>query len=189
MTAFDQLRVRLPGWLLLGWLGLAAAPVQAFEIDSVSPHWEQDVLVLDARLDISLSEETRTALESGVPLVVLLQIQVLQPRDYLWDRMVAHLRQRYRLSYHALSERYIVQQLNTGVRSSFSSLEGALYSLGRVEDLPVLDRSLLSAGSEYYGTLRVRLDVESLPTPLRVWAYASTDWRLGSDWHSWPIQP
>lgn len=188
MTAIEHLRAGLPHWLLLGWLGLAA-PAQAFDIESVTPHWEQGVLVLDARMDIALSEETHTALESGVPLVLLVQVEVLAPRDYLWDRVVARLRQRTRLSYHALSERYIVQQLNTGVRSSFSSLEGALYSLGRVEKLPVLDRSLLDAGGEYYGRLRLSLDVESLPTPLRVWAYASADWRLGSDWHTWPIQP
>ncbi|RRQ21838.1 DUF4390 domain-containing protein [Thiohalobacter thiocyanaticus] len=185
----DPLRTRLPGWLLLGWLALAATPAPAFEVESVEPHWDRDVLLLDARMSFTLSEEARTALQSGVPLVLMLQIEVLEPRNYVWDRVVARLRQRYRLSYHALSERYVVQRLNTGVRASFSSLEGALYSLGQVQALPVLDRSLLEPGQDYYGQLRVALDVEALPTPLRVWAYVTSDWQLGSDWYPWPIQP
>lgn len=191
MTAIEHLRARLPGWLLLGWLGglTLAAPALAFEVESVEPHWEHDVLLLDARMSFSLSEEAGTALQSGVPLVLMLQIEVLEPRDYVWDRVVARLQQRYRLSYHALSERYVVQRLNTGVRASFSSLQSALYSLGQVQALPVIDRSLLEPGRDYYGQLRVALDVEALPTPLRVWAYVSSDWQLGSDWHPWPIQP
>ncbi|HSH30822.1 MAG TPA: DUF4390 domain-containing protein [Thiohalobacter sp.] len=185
----DPLRTRLPGWLLLGWLALGATPAQAFDIESIHPYWDRDVLRLDARLDFTLTQEARTALENGVPLVLLLQIEVLEPRDYLWDKVVARLQQRYRLSYHALSERYIVQRLNTGVRTSFPSLEGALYGLGRVEALPVLDRSLLESGHAYYGQLRISLDTEALPTPLRVWAYVSADWRLSSDWYPWPLQP
>lgn len=191
MTTIEHLRARLPGWLLLGWLGVQtlAAPALAFEVESVRSHWEHDVLLLDARMSFSLSEEAATALQSGVPLVLMLQIEVLEPRDYVWDQVVARLQQRYRLSYHALSERYVVQRLNTGVRASFSSLDGALYNLGQVQALPVIDRSLLEPERDYYGQLRVALDVEALPTPLRVWAYVSSDWQLGSDWHPWPIQP
>lgn len=177
--------------LLLCGLCWAASMQQAlaFDIEDVDAHWENNVLLIDAEVDFSLTSEAQDALESGVPLVLMLQIQVLEPREYLWDRVVARLEQRYRLTYHALSERYIVDHLNTGVRQSSSTLDGALFSLGRVESLPLLDRGLLSVRQDYYGQLRVALDVEALPTPMRVWAYVSSEWRLASNWYQWPILP
>lgn len=185
-AALDLSRLLMLGCLC--WVGLVQ-PARAFEIDRVDAHWENNVLLIDAKVDFALSDEARNALESGVPLVLMVQIQVMEPREYLWDRAVATLQQRYRLTYHALSERYIVDYLNTGVRKSFSSLHAALYSLGRIDELPLLDRGLLNQRQVYYGQLRVALDVEALPTPMRVWAYVSSDWRLTSDWYRWPILP
>ena len=42
------------------------------------------------------------------------------------DASVAALEQRYELSYHALSQRYLVRNLNTGEQQDFGSLQAAL---------------------------------------------------------------
>ena len=49
------------------------------------------------------------------------------------------LHQRYQLEYHALSERYIVHNVNSGDQTSFATLFAALDWLGRVES-PAADR-------------------------------------------------
>ena len=36
--------------------------------------------------------------------------------------------------------------------------------------------------------VRAVLEIESLPTPLRLAAYFNPAWRLSSDWLSWPLQ-
>jgi hypothetical protein len=46
---------------------------------------------------------------------------------------------------------------------------------------------LLVSDERYEGALRARLDIEALPAPLRVFAYLSDDWRLTSEWYTWPL--
>ena len=53
------------------------------------------------------------------------------------DAGVAALEQRYELSYHALSQRYLVRNLNTGEQQDFGTLQAALDRLGEVRGLPV----------------------------------------------------
>jgi hypothetical protein len=37
--------------------------------------------------------------------------------------------------------------------------------------------------------LKARLDIESLPTPLRALAYVSPEWYLSSRWYKLPLTP
>jgi len=37
--------------------------------------------------------------------------------------------------------------------------------------------------------MRADLDVESLPTPVRLWAYLGSAWSLKGDWYQWLLQP
>ena len=59
--------------------------------------------------------------------------------------------------------------------------------MGQITDFPFLDQGLLIAGERYEGALRVLLDLEALPAPLRLFAYLSDDWRLSSEWRTWPL--
>ena len=56
-------------------------------------------------------------------------------------------------------------------------------------DLPVLDLELLNREQTHTVRLRAVLDIESLPTPVRLWAYVSRDWGIESEWHEWPLEP
>jgi hypothetical protein len=147
------------------------------------------VYYLNARLDYRLGDEALSALRSGVPLDLELQINVLQRRRYLWDATEASLRQNYQLSYHALSQRYIVRNVNSGEQTSFATLDAALAELGRVRDLPIIDASLLGEGSRYAVRLRAIVDIRELGGPLSVLTFFWNDWRIASDWYRWPLQP
>lgn len=140
---------------------------------------------LDANIDFNLSPAARDALESGVPLVFELRIELVRPRRFWLDETVAYLNQRYRLRFHALSQRYVLTNLNTSESQNFMSHSSALSALGTVRSLPIIDRRLLREDEQYELWLRAGLDVDDLPPPLRTGAYLSPQWRLLSEWHVW----
>lgn len=162
---------------------------QFFKVRKAKTALVDDVFRLNANIDFHLSKEAKEALQSGVPLVLEIQIQVLRERPWVWNALVAKLTQRYRVHYHALSQRYLVKNLNTGVQSSFRTLDGVLLVIGTLKDFPMLDKHILESAQSYIGKLRADLDIEALPTPIRLWAYSSPKWRLGSEWYQWQLQP
>lgn len=182
-------------WLLVLLLGIAVLlPVQtlraehAFVVRFIETALVDGVYQLNARVDFRFSEAARNALENGVPLLILYDIQVKQERWY-WNKTLADLEQGYLLLYHALSEKYILQNLNSGAQEHYASLAAALDELGRIRHLPLIDAKLLDPDATYFVRLRAHLDIESLPAPMRPLAYISSEWDLDSDWYEWPLNP
>jgi len=180
----------LAGLVLLVALPLAhSADSPRFQINEATTRLVDEVYLLNARLELQLSDEVIEALDSGVPITIEMQIEIRQPRNLLWDVIVAELSQRYALEHLALSGQYLVTSLNTGQRRSYQSRRAALLQLGRLHDFPMLDRRVLGVGERYTARLRARLDVEALPLPLRPVAYLTEAWNLTSDWHEWLLNP
>lgn len=159
-----------------------------FEVRSASTELRGGVYFLNASIEYRLSSEARAALESGVPLTIRIDVELLNSRRFWFDNEDAALRQRYELEYHALSERYIVTNLNSGDQASFATLFSALNFLGRIDQLPLIDASLLDPERDHDLRLRAFLDVEQFPGPLRLLAFWRRDWSLASDWYRWPLQ-
>ena len=180
-------------WLAVLLAGLLALlPIQAsraeraFIIKSLETKLEQGVYQLDSRIEYRLSEEALSALKSGVPFLILMNIEVEQVRWY-WNKNLAELEQGYLLLYHALSEKFIVHNLNSGAQDHYSSLGAALNALGQISNQPLIDAKLLDPEMRYLVKMRTYLDIESLPAPMRPLAYISSDWQLDSEWVSWPL--
>lgn len=163
-----------------------AAP--AFRVVRGEVTMDDEVVYLDARIDLDLSDEAKRALENGVPLTIELEISVTRPRWWWFDEDVAALIQRYRIRFHALSRRYVLTLLNSGESRSYNSRRALLARLGRVDGLPLIDRGLLAPGQTYVVALRARLDLDALPRPLRAGAYVSPQWRLVSEWFTWRVE-
>lgn len=159
-----------------------------FSVAHVDTELRDEVYYLNAELDLYLTDAVIEALESGVPITLELQIEVVNPRDWWWDETAYALSQRYLLKFHALTRQYVLTNLNSRVQHTYPTRAAALGALSTINRLPILDRSALRVGVNYLGRLRVRLALEQLPSPLRVWAYLSSDWDLSSDWHQWPLQ-
>ena len=173
--------------LLLGLLAAAGVRAAGFEVISATTRLEGGVYRLNARLEYHFSHAALDALQNGVPLTVKVEMEVRRRRPWLWDDAVYTLAQRWRLEYHALSRQYLVTNLNSGERQGFPSRVIALQAMGGIKDFPLLDQSLLSPDERYEGALRARLDLDALPAPLRLFAYISEDWRLTSEWYTWPL--
>ena len=160
-----------------------------FEVRSASAGLIGGVYYLNAQIEYRLSQAAMEALESGVALTIELQIDVGRVRRFMPDPEVASLRQRYQLQYHALSERFVVRNVNSGEQESFPSVASALAGLGDVRGLPVLDEALLDEGRRYRIRMRAGLDVEEFPGPMRLLIFWLDEWQLVSEWYEWLLRP
>jgi hypothetical protein len=158
-----------------------------FEVRRVSTELRNGVYFLNASIAYQLSAEARDALHSGLPLTIRLEVEIFHPRRWWFDNDSAALRVSYQLEYHALSERYIVLNVNSGEQASFASMFAALDYLGTVDRLPLLDAALLETGREYDARVRVFLDQEEFPGPLRLLAFWRRDWSIASEWYRWQL--
>ena len=177
--------------MLLGGVALAQQPVERagyFEVRSASTELVDGVYVLDARLQLVLSSEALKALNSGVPLTIELQMQVIRSRRFYLDALDAELAFRFELEYRPISQRYIVRNLNTGNQDSFATLYSALNNLGRVQRLPVIDETLLIPDRDYRVRLRALLATEQYSAPLRLLFFWRDEWQLKSDWYEWTLE-
>jgi len=167
---------------------LADENTSGFSIQSLETLMQDRVYLLNANFDYQFSKEAIEALEHGVPLLILVDIEILTPRWYWTDKTIAELEQGYLLIYHALSESYVINNLNSGTQNNFISLRQALNFLSKIKGLPILDAKLLNLEKDYYLRVRTHLDIESLPAPMQPLAYISSDWQLSSGWYEWPLQ-
>jgi len=187
---------RLPGglqrWAVL-WLGalLACATLAAdarFEIRNAFAEPVDGVWQLNANLDLGLSEAALEAVAEGIPLTLVLEIEVSRERRFLPDAGVAELEQRWRLAFDALSERYVVTNLNSGAQSSYPSLEEAVGSLSRIRNLPMIDADLLEAGRRHEVSVRATVEIGGLPVAVKVLIFWR-DWSRSTEWYTWSIRP
>lgn len=176
------------------WLGIfiasswaTSASAQQFIIEKAGTELVDQVYILNANLKYSFSDEALEALESGVSLILVLDIEVIKPRRYMWDEDIAALKQSYELKYLALADQYQLGNRNSGAQHVYHSLNEALATLERIENLPLIDSHLLKQNERYKVQVRSRLDIDSLPVPLRLSAYFSGGWWLTSGWYSWDL--
>jgi hypothetical protein len=178
--------------LCLVWAGGAAAAedeASQVEVRSATLTLDQDVYELDAKVQISLPEDARKAIEAGLTLRFQYEIELSRVRRFMPDATVASLVQRYELNYHALSQRYLLRNLNTGEQQDFGTLQTALERLGDIRGLPVIDAALVAPGPQYEVGLRGVLDMGTAPDALKWILFWTDDWSTTSEWYRWPLRP
>jgi len=159
-----------------------------FDVRSATTTMVAGVHRLEARLQLILSADALDALNSGVPLTIELNLEVIRVRGLWLDDVEAALTVTYELEYRPLSQRYILRNLNSGDQDSFATLYSALNNLGRIQNLPVIDDALLQTDSSYRMRLRALLSTRQYPAPLRILFFWRSQWQLQSDWYEWKLE-
>jgi hypothetical protein len=169
--------------------GLCYAPSSwaqgRFDIRSAYIERAEGVYQLNATLDFEVAEGARAAVRDGAPFTMHLEIVVRRERSYWLDEVVATLDQSYELVYHALSDRYLVRNVNSGEQVSYATLDSALDSLRVISNLPILDQALVRPERRHEISLRGSADVRTMPDTLRFILFWSDDWRQRSEWYTW----
>ena len=178
---------------MLAYVSLATAKEATsepgfFDVRSASTSLVNGVQELDSRLQLVLSADALGALNSGVPLTIELNLEVIRVKRFMPDATDAELDLQYELEYRPLSQRYIVRNLNSGDQDSFATLYSALNYLGRIQELPIIDNSLLDPSAEYRIRLQALLSTRSYPVALRLLFFWRGNWQIKSDWYEWRLE-
>lgn len=178
--------------VVVAWCCVLAAPAaQAqsprFEVRSASVATTSGVWLLNVRFDLGLSEAARAALAEGIPLTMTMDVAISRTRAWLPDEDVAALTQRWQIEWHALSERYIVINQNSGEQSSFPTLDEALLALAEPRGLPILDTALTEPGRRYEVSVRGAVEIGGLPDTLKLLLFWR-EWQRSTEWYTWSVR-
>jgi hypothetical protein len=156
-----------------------------FEIHSAESRVVDGIWLVDARIDLELSRETKEALENGIALTLQMQFEVNRYRRFWPDRTILKKSENIEIRYMSLSQRYVVNYINTGKQVSFATLYSALRSIGQLRDFALIDEDRVDSRKVNLFSMRIVLDRENLPGPLQMLAFWRGDFSLESDWYRW----
>lgn len=174
---------------LCACLSWAAVDAHAgdIEIARASALVRNDIVLVDADVAFAFSDDALAALNSGIPLIIELELNVDRPRRYLWDPELIAVRREYTIEHHPLSKQFVITDSVTGDRRGFATLDQALAHLGQVRDLAVTEVAGLGDAAALEFALRLRLRLDALPAPMIPLAYLSPSWRMSSGWYRWQV--
>src|SRR5579863_2534750 len=174
--------------VLLGLGARAAADALdgLLEVRSAYVNIDKGVFLLHARIDWPDGPAIRTALHDGITLTFDLEARVDRARKLWFDSNIVDLTLRRELSYHAVSDRYVVRDTRSADQASFPTLDAALDYLGRVEAWPILVEPQLDGGN-YSISVRAGVRRGHLPASLRAILFWTDDWARVSEWYTWSL--
>ncbi|MFT6623999.1 MAG: hypothetical protein ACJAZI_000057 [Cycloclasticus sp.] len=149
---------------------------------------QEQTYLLSARINYTLSEEALKALNNGVTLTFNVELSIIEPRNWLWDKHHSSILLSYQIKYHTLAQIYQVTDTKNNLQHNFSRLEPALHSIGTLSEIAVNTISMHDKVN-LDGSLKAYLNIEALPLPMRPMAYITPGWHLHSDTFRWPLRP
>lgn len=175
----------LSAGILLGacWL---AMPVEAAGIqpEFIEARYADESMVVNVRYKIVLNSTLEEALNNGVSLPFLYEVEITRPRWYALYRDIFsdNLQRSYRLSFHTLTRQYRVSE--GSYYRSFGTLEEALNALGILRNWRMLEGYISTTNyRDVSARIRMRLDISQMPKPYQLTTLGNTQWSLESSWH------
>ena len=164
----------------------AAALDGVLEVRSAYVNIDKGVFLLHARVEYPLTQAIRDALRDGITLTFDLDARVERDRRFWFNAGIVDLTLRHELTYHAVSDRYVVREVKSGDQQSFATADEALSYLGRVDAWPILVEPQLDGGNY---TISVRAGVRrgALPSSLRALLFWTDEWARQSEWYTWSL--
>ena len=171
-------------------LGLLMQPVHAQshgEIRELQLERGTDGLYLSAALQLELPTIVQDALYKGISMHFIADAEVLRPRWYWTDKVVAHATRYLRLSYQPLTRRWRLAQaaapfaatgLGVSLEQNFDDLPEVLAALQRIARWKIADEGSLEDSLGYVVNFQFRLDMSQLPRPLQIGAVGGSSWNI-----------
>jgi hypothetical protein len=173
--------------VLAAWsLSFADALDGVLEVRSAYVNIDHGVFLLHSRIEYPVGPAIRTALQDGITLSFDLEARVDREHRFWFNANIVDLTLRRELTYHAVSDRYVVRETRSGDQQSFPTLAEALDYLGRVEAWPILVEPQLDGGS-YTISVRAGMRRGHLPASLRAILFWTDDWARVSEWYTWSL--
>jgi len=173
---------------IIFWLILFSSTVHAETFKVTSAHISKigNGYNLNAEIKYPLTPRVLEAIVNGVPIIFKQQLELIKSTPLLgsywqWKETLWTTELRHELRYHALSQQYVLQAIDTNSQRNFPTLSVALQALGQIKDLN-LPPEYFDDSENLTFQLRSGIDLNALPTPMRPGALISSKWQLTSPW-------
>lgn len=180
-------------WLgMIGAIGLAYAdePQTPFDIRSAYVEPGEHGYVLHATLDLGLTQAAEEAVRNGVPLKVVLDIQMNRKRRFFIDKKLEDRSVTFGLHYDAIADRYIVKGSGEpSANQAFSTLPDALAALGKIDNILIFGKEHVRPTDDIEGSIRANVIVEAGSSTVMRYLMFWIDWRRSTDWYTWHVKP
>jgi hypothetical protein len=163
----------------------AARTADEIVVQSAFVNVHDGVFELNARTTYPLNDDVRAALADGATINFELQAVVERQRRYWFNATQVEVTLRRELSWHAVSERYILRDIDGGAQQIFIALDEALIAAGVVTNWPVVVSPQLHRDATYKISVRAGIRRGRLPDALRALIWWSDSWNRNSEWYSW----
>ena len=179
--------------LVLALSAMVLHPVQAatadvFTVQSVTTRLQERVYFLNAVFDLELPDYITRAINQGFELPLVMEIEVYRRIPFWFDEEVVYIKQQYRLNYHSLLDAVSIYNVNSGLKQLYPDMSTALDSMTVLLDYPMLDTDNLEQQRSYRARMRLGIDQQELPLPLKSSSLWQNDWTVASEWFEWEVE-
>ncbi len=192
LPCLKSARLDLIGLLVctcLGWTVSAGARAEApaTEVSPLKFERVGDSVLLSATVKFDLSAAIEEALQKGVPVIFVAQVDVFQERWYWTNKKVVSAERHMRLAYQPLTRRWRLNAasgvitptgLGVALNQSFETLSEAIGAVQRLARWKIADISELELDKNYYVEFRFQLDVSQLPRLFQIGTLGQADWNI-----------
>lgn len=150
---------------------------------------QEDNYKIAIEATIKMSEEQVEILKNGISLTFSYTFVIEEKVGVAWlEGDNEPKTYNYTVSYNALTQQYVVNSHRHKKYENFPTLSLALAYVAEPKNMniEIVNRH---QNRVYRGGVRLKLDINELPTPLRVPAYLSKEWNLDTGWKYWEFAP
>ena len=167
------------------WTLHASAQV-ATDVGQFHVERTDDEIDLSAQIQFDLPAAVEDALLKGIPVVFVMDADVLRERWYWYDKRLAGAQRQMRLAFQPLSRRWRLNVSSGGsgvgltLNQSYDTLPQALAAIKRVVKWKIADVADLDSASKCRVEFQFRLDLNQLPRPFQLGAVGPSEWDIGA---------
>lgn len=173
--------------LFCAWPRLVVAQAAGAELSQLQVERAGDAVLLSATTRFDLPTTVEEALLKGIPIIFVVEAELVRERWYWTNKKVASAERHMRLAFQPLTRRWRLNiasgpiamiGIGMALTQNFDTLADALSSVQRISRWKIADAAELDLSQRHLLQFRFRLDVTQLPRPLQIGTLGDTDWDL-----------
>jgi hypothetical protein len=159
------------------------------EVTELRLEKSEGALLLQSSLRLDLSSVVEDALQKGMPIHFVSEVEITRDRWYWYDKKISTVARHYRLAYQPLTRLWRLNVsrepigtvgLASSLSQSFDTVPDALAAIRRTVNWKVADLSEIDSDNKYTLMFKFRLDVSQLARPFQMTAGSNAEWNLAA---------